>query len=112
MPTKKKPYVEQAIGTDVYSHVKFVDDALSRALLTSQPLAGTGDGAIPFLEGTVGGPVAVNVGIVLVPKAANEAGELKCDPTVDLVSRTIKVSATAGVQWKGTALYQRGELDQ
>lgn len=108
---KMPSYATQATGIDAYSRIKFLDDCLMRSTIIPVDIAGTGDKDIPFPGGIVPGVVAVNVHMTLIPKAVNEAGDVKLDHTVDYSAKIIKVTATAGVQWKGTAIFQRADND-
>lgn len=108
---KMPSYAIQANGIDVYARTKFIDDCLARAGILAQEISGTGDKDVPFPSGIVPGNIAVNLHMSLIPKAVNEAGDVKLDHTVDLNAKVIKVTATAGLQWKGTIVYQRADND-
>lgn len=108
---EKKSYKDQAVGMDVVKYPSLIDDCLTRATITSQLLAGSGDKDTAVAEGNFGAPFFVGFQSLTIPKAVNEAGEVKADISYNALTRTIEVRATAGVVWKAVALFQRNTKD-
>lgn len=106
-----KSYAQQAVGMDPCKYPSLIDDAFSRSVLSTQALSGTGDKVVPIQDGAAGPPVFFGFTSFTIPKAVNEAGEVKLAITYNPTAKQFEVTATAGVIWTATAVYQRGVKD-